>query len=112
MREPSCPILASLVPTVIPGASAGTRKTAIPVLVSVAGAVRAKTTNRPASVAFVMNCLLPLMIQSSPSGFAVVLRPAGLDPAPGSVSANDGHHVAGRDVGQPPRLLFVGAEPN
>ena len=37
MREPSCPMLASFVPTVIPAASAGTRKTAIPVLVSVAG---------------------------------------------------------------------------
>ena len=51
--------------------------------------MRAKTTNRPASVALVMNSLLPSMTQSSPSAVAVVLRPEGFDPAPGSVSANE-----------------------
>ena len=54
-----------------------------------AGAVRANTTNRSASVALVMNCLPPSMTQPSPSAVAVVRRPAGFDPAPGSVSAKE-----------------------
>src|SRR5690606_28631577 len=87
--EPSCPILASLAPTVMPGASAGTRKTAIPGPDSDGGCVRANTTNNPASVALVMNCLVPSITQPSPSGSAAVRRLAGFDPAPGSVSAND-----------------------
>ena len=47
----------------------------------------------PAVGAFVMNRLPPLMTHPSPSGsdtvVAVVRRPAGLEPAPGSVNAND-----------------------
>ena len=58
-------------------------------LVSVAGAVRAKTTNSPAVVALVMNCFEPSITHPSPSGVAVVRRPAGFEPAPGSVSANE-----------------------
>ena len=61
----------------------------MPVPEAEAGAVRANTTNRPASVALVMNCFLPSMTQPSPSAVALVLSPAGFDPAPGSVSAND-----------------------
>ena len=53
------------------------------------GAVRAKTTNRSASGALVMNRLAPEMTQSSPSRTALVLRPEGSEPASGSVSAND-----------------------
>ena len=36
-----------------------------------------------------MKRLLPLITQSSPSGVAVVRSPAGLEPAPASVRAND-----------------------
>jgi hypothetical protein len=39
--------------------------------------------------AFVMKRFCPSMTQSQPSRRAPVRRPAGLDPAPGSVSAND-----------------------
>ena len=52
------------------------------------------------------------MIQPSPSGFAVVLRPAGLDPAPGSVSANDATTSPEAMSREPPCLLLVGAEPD
>ena len=52
--------------------------------------VRAKTTNRSAIGALVMNRFCPLMTQPSPSrGARCVRRPAGSEPAPGSVSANE-----------------------
>ena len=56
---------------------------------SSAGRVRAKTMNRSAIGALVMKRLSPLMIQSSPSRTALVRKPDGFDPAPGSVSANE-----------------------
>ncbi len=52
-------------------------------------AVRANTTNRSAIGALVMNRFCPSMTQSSPSRRARVRSPAGFDPAPGSVSANE-----------------------
>ena len=55
----------------------------------VASRVRAKTRNSPATGALVMNRLDPLITQSSPSRTARVRRPAGFEPAPGSVSAKD-----------------------
>ena len=61
----------------------------MPVPDSSAGRVRAKTRNSPATGALVMNRFGPLMTQSSPSRTARVRSPAGFEPAPGSVSAND-----------------------
>ena len=82
---------------------------------SSAGRVRAKTTNRSAMGALVMKRLSPLMIQSAssrePSRTALVRRPDGFDPAPGSVSANE-RHLAGGHPLEPLRLLLVGAEPD
>ena len=49
------------------------------------GLVRAATSTRSAEPPLVMNVLDPLMIQSSPSRTAVVLRLARSDPPPGSV---------------------------
>jgi hypothetical protein len=49
VRDPSWPILASFTPIPTPGASAGTRKTAIPGLVLVAAAVRATRRTGPPS---------------------------------------------------------------
>ena len=54
-----------------------------------AGRVRANTTNSPAVGALVMKRFSPSMIQSSPSRTAAVRRPAGLEPAPGSVRAKE-----------------------
>jgi hypothetical protein len=51
--------------------------------------VRAKTMNRSAMGALVMNCLCPSITQVSPSRRARVRRPAGLEPAPGSVRAKE-----------------------
>ena len=45
--------------------------------------------NRFATGALVMYCFCPEMIQSEPSRTALVRSPDGLDPAPGSVNAND-----------------------
>ncbi len=56
---------------------------------SSAGRVRANTTNRFAVGALVMNRFWPSITQSSPSRTALVRRPAGLEPAPGSVRANE-----------------------
>ena len=89
VQAPSWPIFASFGPTVTPGVSAGTRNTAMPGPFSSAGRVRAKTTNRSANGAFVMKRFWPSITQSSPSRLAVVRSPAGLDPAPDSVRAND-----------------------
>ncbi len=61
----------------------------MPVPDSSAGRVRANTTNRSADGALVMNRFWPSMIQSSPSRTARVCSPAGLEPAPCSVSANE-----------------------
>ena len=57
---------------------------------SSAGRVRAKTMNRSAIGALVMNrfCSVDDPI-SSPSRTAFVRRPDGFEPAPGSVSANE-----------------------
>jgi hypothetical protein len=54
-----------------------------------AGRVRANVTKRSASGALVMKHFSPSIIQSSPSRTARVRSPAGFDPAPGSVRAND-----------------------
>lgn len=56
---------------------------------SSAGRVRANTTKRLATGALVMKRFCPEITQLSPSRTALVRRPAGLDPAPGSVSAKD-----------------------
>ena len=84
----------------------------MPVPVSGAGAVRAKTTNRPASVALVMNCLVPSMTQPSPSGLAVVLQAGGVRSGAGFGQRERRDDVAGGDAGQPPCLLLLGAEPD
>ena len=95
VHAPSCPIFLSLGPTLTPGASAGTRNTAIPVPLWSAGRVRANTMNRSASGALVMKRLVPSMIQSPPSlpappsRTAFVASPAGFEPAPSSVRANE-----------------------
>ena len=79
---------------------------------SSAGRVRAKTTNRSATGALVMNRFSPVITQSSaPSRTALVRRPAGFDPAPGSVSAKEATSP-GRHRLQPAGLLLVGAEPD
>ncbi|PQM47590.1 hypothetical protein C1Y40_02207 [Mycobacterium talmoniae] len=56
---------------------------------SSAGRVRANTMNRSATGALVMNRLCPEISQSVSSRTALVCSPAGLEPAPGSVSANE-----------------------
>ncbi len=89
VQAPSWPIFLSLGPTVMPGVSAGTRNTAMPGWPGRASPVRAKTTKRSAIGALVMYCLVPSRTQSSPSRRAFVRSPAGFEPAPGSVSANE-----------------------
>jgi hypothetical protein len=54
--------------------------------------VRASTTQNPPTDPCVMNILLPLSNQSSPSLTAVVRRPALSEPDPGSVSAHAASH--------------------
>ena len=61
----------------------------MPAPFSSAGRVRAKRTNRSATGALVIQRFWPEITQLSPSGTARVRNPDGLEPAPGSVSAND-----------------------
>src|SRR6202161_4838849 len=111
VQAPSCPILASLAPTSTPGASAGTRKTAMPGPASSAGRVRAKTTNRSATGALVMNRFSPVITQSpsAPSRIALVRNPAGFDPAPCSVNANEATCPDASDSSQ---VAFCSSVPN
>ena len=80
---------------------------------SSAGRVRAKTTNRSAIGALVMNRFCPLMIQSVPTvanGFRAQARR--IRPRAGLGQREGGHDVAGRHALEPAGLLLVGAEPD
>jgi hypothetical protein len=54
--------------------------------------VRANTTQKPPTEPCVMNVLVPLITQPSPSRTAVVVSAALSDPEPGSVSAHAANH--------------------
>src|SRR5690606_25107986 len=103
-------ILSSYDHTATPGASAGTRNTAIPLPASSAGRTRANTTNSPAIGALVMNRLPPSITQPSPSGVAVVFSPDGSEPASGSVSANAA--VTSPDASDGSQRSFCASVPN
>ena len=81
----------------------------MPVPDSSAGRVRANTTNRSADGALVMNRFCPSMTQSSPSRTAVVCSPAGLEPAPGSVSANEA--TTAPEASRPSQAAFCSSVP-
>jgi hypothetical protein len=83
----------------------------MPVPDASAGRVRANTTNRSADGALVMNRFWPSMIQSSPSSSrpARVCSPAGLEPAPGSVSANDA--TTSPEASRPSQAAFCSSVP-
>ncbi len=81
----------------------------MPAPLSSAGRVRAKVTNRSASGALVIQRLSPLRTHSSPSRTAVVRSPAGLEPAPGSVSAKDA--TTSPDASRPSHSAFCSSVP-
>ena len=81
--------LGVLAPTLMPGASAGTRNTAIPVLVSV-GRRGSGEHHEQAGFGGVGDELLAAVDDPAVAvGLRRGLEARGLDPAPGSVSAND-----------------------
>jgi hypothetical protein len=85
----------------------------MPVPDSSAARVRANTTNRSADGALVMNRFWPSMIQSpagsSPSRTAPVCSPPGLEPAPGSVSANEA--TTAPEASRPSQAAFCSSVP-
>jgi hypothetical protein len=85
----------------------------MPVPDASAGRVRANTTNRSADGALVMNRFCPSMIQSpvesSSTRPARVCSPAGLDPAPGSVSANEA--TTAPEASRPSQAAFCSSVP-
>ena len=75
-----------------------------------AGSVLTAVTTRSALIPLVMNVFEPSTTYTSPSRRAVVRIPARSEPIPGSVMATAVIELAGRDAGQPARLLLVGGE--
>ena len=84
VSESSWPTLSRTRPTLKPSSVVSTAKSEMP-LAFFSGAVRAATRTMSAEPPLVMKVLDPLMIQSSPSRTAVVLRLARSEPPPGSV---------------------------
>ncbi|EKD37675.1 MAG: hypothetical protein ACD_75C01044G0002 [uncultured bacterium] len=85
MGEACWPIFSSFLPTIRPGVSASTKNRLMPLPFGALWSVTAHTTNTSAKEPLVMNNLVPFRTQSSPSRTAVVVIPAGSEPAPGSV---------------------------
>src|SRR5690554_6503518 len=84
VSEARKPIFCSMRSTAKPGVSVGTKKADKPFLPS-SGSVTAKTIAKPARLALLINCLLPLSTQCSPSSTALVRRLLDSEPACGSV---------------------------
>ena len=87
MSDASQPLFFSARPTEKPGVPRSTAKIERPREPLAAGSVRAATNTRSASTPLVMNILLPLITQWSPSRWARVRIDATSEPASGSVTA-------------------------